>query len=751
MSQTEAATDNRTEPTICRICPAYCGVLAHVEDGKLSKVTGDKNDPYFKGYTCPKGRALPEQHNSPNRLLNCLHKHEQENHHPIDSELAMDQIAAQLKRIIKKHGPRAVALYGGTGQVSSPIAPSVAVSFLMGIGSPMHFTSSTIDQPGKHIAMAAHGLWQAGELNFDTADSWIIVGANPVISKASGAPGNNPAQRLKDAQARGMKLIVIDPRRTETAQRAHIHLQAKPGEDPTVLAGLLHVIIKEKRFDKEFVKQDVEGFEELANLVEPFTPNYVAERADILLDDVIEAAMSYSEAVGERGKGGAVTMGTGPNMSLHGSLSEYLGYCLMSICGYWPREGDKVCKPNVLGAAFDARAQAKPAYKGWDYPEKMRVRNLSKTASGMPTAALADEILLEGDGQVKALICLAGNPMMAWPDQQKTFAALQKLDLLICLDYHMTSTAELAHYVIPPRLSLETPGTTQLCESNKHYGYGLGFDQPYAQYSPRIVEPPPGSDVVEEWEFFYGLGRRMDVSLFVASQSGWDQHQEADPAFAMLDMENKPSTEDLIEYLGTNSRVPLDEIKQQRGGFIFPVEETVQAKEEGFTGKLCVGDEMMMAELNAVFEEGSGDSAGELNRGADAHSQYPYRLVCRRLNAVINSAQRELNLPGVKTYNPAFMHPNDLARLNLTEGDTVSIRSDHDTILGVVEADSSLRTGLVSMPHAFGGQPGRDDERVHEMGSNTGRLTSVEHEYDAITGIPRMSNIPVAVELKERA
>lgn len=723
---------------ICRVCPAYCQIKAHVDEGKLVKVTGDKDDPYYKGYTCPKGRALPEQHNNPSRLLHCMKREVDGSVNRVDSEMAMDEIAEKIQAIVAEHGPRSVAIYAGTGQVSSPVAPSVAVSFLMGIGSPMHFTSSTIDQPGKHIAMAAHGLWAAGELNFNTADSWIVVGANPVISKASGAPGNNPAQRLKEAQERGLKLIVIDPRVTETAKRAHVHLQAKPGEDPTVLAGLLNIIISQQWYDQDFITEDVDGFAELQQSVATFTPDYVAKRAGVNKNDLINAARAYSDAVGQRGKGGAVTMGTGPNMSLHGSLSEYLGYCLMSVCGYWPHQGDKVTKPNVLLPAFEAKAQAMPPYQGWDYPEKMRVRNLSKTASGMPTAALSDEILLDGEGQVKVLICMAGNPMMAWPDQQKTYRAMQKLELLICLDYHMTATAELSHYVIPPKLSLETPATTQLCEGNKHYGYGLGFDEPYASYAPAIVSPPDNSDVVEEWAFFYGLAQRMSLSLFVASMSGWDKFQESAPGFAMLDMENKPTTDDLHNLLTANARIPLAEIKQHRGGKIYDVNETVQPKDSDFTGKLCVGNAMMMQELLDVYQQDY--------QTLQSTDEFPYRLICRRLNGVINSAGREVNNSSVKKYNPAFMHPDDLKALNLVQGDTVRLSSDHESIFGVVENDATLLQGLVSMPHAFGGIPDKDDNKLLEMGSNTGRLTPVDRNYDPVTGIPLMSNIPVKIE-----
>lgn len=719
------------------MCPAFCQIVAEVDDGVLTKVKGDAENAFFNGYTCPKGRFLPEQHNGPYRLLHSQKRTPAGNFESIASESAMDEVSQQIQAILDEHGPRSIAVYGGTGQLASGVTPSIAVSFLAAIGSPMHFTSSTIDQPGKAIAMAAHGLWSGGELDFHSADSWIVVGANPVISKSSGAPGNNPGQKLKEAQERGLKLIVIDPRRTETAKRAHIHLQARPGEDPTVLAGLLHVIISEGLFDSEFVESDVDGFHELRDALSGFTPNYVANRAGLDAKDLIDAARAYSNAVGQKGRGGAVTLCTGPNMSLHGSLSEYLGYCLMSVCGYWAREGDRVVKPNVMTPAYTAKAQAMPPYQGWDYPEKMRVRNLAKTASGMPTAALADEILLEGEGQVKALICLAGNPMMAWPDQEKTHAALQSLDLLICLDYRMTATAELADYVIAPKLSLETPATTFLAENNKHYGYGLGFCEPYASYAPPVVEPPRESDVIEDWEFFYGLGQRMGLSLFIASQAGWDQFNESPPAFAMLDMTNKPSTDELHSYLSADSRIPLEEVKTYPNGHIFDIHEIVQPKDEGFTGKLCVGDPMMIKELASVFSEISEND-----------SRFPFRLISRRMNNVVNSSGRE-SAKLAKAFNPAFMHPDDLAALGILKGDTVQLSSSHGTILGVAESDSSLRRGIVSMTHCYGGAPDKekdkDKELFKQLGSNTGRLVSVEKDYDPLTGIPRMSNIPVGV------
>lgn len=729
-----------TKNSICRVCTAHCQILVEVEGGRAVKVFGDPESEFFGGYTCPKGRALPEQHYGPNRLRHSM-KREGDAHVAIGSAQAMDEIAEKVQAIVEEHGPRSVALYTGTGQIGPWAAGPISVAWLMGLGSQMHFTSSTIDQPGKHIAMAAHGLWAGGEQAFDDADTWILIGTNPAISKIGGVPGNNPSQRLKKAKDRGLALIVIDPRRTEAAKRARIHLQVRPGEDPTVLAAMLRVIIEEGLHDQAFIDEDVDEFQAMRDAVEPFTPEYAAERAGVSAKELVEAARVYA-----RGTSGAVTCGTGPNMATHGSLTEYLSYCLMSVCGRWPRAGERVAKPNVLMPTYVAKAQAKPPYNGFQY-EELRVRGLCKTSAGMPTAALADEILLEGDGQVRVLICMGGNPMMAWPDQRKTFAAMQKLELLITLDYHMSATAELADYVIAPKLSLETPGMTQLVEVTKFYGYGLGFGRPYGSYASAAVDPPEGSDLLEEWEFFYGLAQRMGKPIFVGMMFGWDpmhlDHHESPPNLAMLDMANKPSTDDVYEVLTNNSRIPLSEVKKHPHGHIFETDQTVQPKDEGFEGKLCVGDAMMVQELGAVHEE---DYA---RRHRDA--SFPFVLVCRRANAVMNSAGREIGAPEHhKPYNPAFMHPDDLADLGLSAGDTVKIASPHDFIYGIVESDDSLRRGVVSMTHAYGGNPGEDDARVREIGSCTARLSSVEQEYDPVTGIPRMSAIPVRVELGVR-
>ncbi|GAB3228636.1 molybdopterin-containing oxidoreductase family protein [Mycolicibacterium hippocampi] len=725
-----------TSPGICRICSAHCGVLATVTDGKLTKVTGDPDNPMFKGYTCAKGRALPEIHNNPARLLHSQKRQPDGTYAPVESERAMDEIAALLRELIDRHGPRSVAMYLGTNGLPYPASPLMANAFLRGIESPMFFTANTIDQPGKQIALAAHGHWLGGDVNFNEADSWLLVGTNPIVSKAIGIPGQNPAQRLKEAIGRGMKLIVIDPRRSQTAARAAIHIQPRPGEDASILAAMINLIIREQLCDTEFLAQNVEGFDELAEAVGGFTPEYVAERADVPASQLIDAARLFATYGTRRGM---VNCGTGANFAMHGSLLEYLALCLTTICGRWQRAGEPVTRPNTLLPAYTAKAQPLPPYEGWDYGERLRVRGLTDTVSGMPTAALADEILLEGEGQVKALICIGGNPMAAWPDQRKTQRAMEKLELLVTLDTEMSLTSRLAHYVIAPKMQMETPAMTQGSELIKYYAAGTGIPAAYAQYAPRLVEPPPGSDLVEEWQFFLGLAKRMNLTLFFVNffGGGGGRYMESPPIVLTMDADTDLTTEELFAEMCATARIPLDEVARHPHGKIFDVDAVVQERDPDCMARLDIGNEYLLGDLAVVLAEDF--------RSARDDAAFPYRLIPRRHPNFMNSSGT--NLAGLnrgKPYNPAYMHPDSIAALGAQLGTAVTITSPHDSIPAVLEPDDTLRRDVIAMHHAFGGLVAEDAEFRHR-GSNVGRLVPTDIEYDAITGLPRQGNIPVRV------
>jgi anaerobic selenocysteine-containing dehydrogenase len=523
--------------------------------------------------------------------------------------------------------------------------------------------------------------------------------------------------------------VIIDPRKSELARVAAVHLQPKPGEDPTILAGMLRIILDEGLGDREFLARNARGHETLRRAIETFTPEYVERRADVRAADLLRAARLYASS-----KNGGANAGTGPNMAPRGALTEYLLLALKTVCGHYKRAGERISNPNVFQPRARAKAQPSNPTPGWGFGEKIRVRNLTNTASGLPTAALADEILLPGDGQVRVLISVGGNPMAAWPDQRKTYEAMKALELNITLDIKMSATAKVADYVIAPKLSLEVPSITLPTESLTPYA--MGYPAPYGQYTPAIVAPPPGSDLIEEWEFFYGLAQRMKLPLSLAAAYEWGP-EVSDPIRTELDLAKKPTTDEILEILAKGSRIPIEEVKRHPEGKIFDdPTAVVEPGDPACTARLELADPTMMGELAEV--------AGE---PIERDAEYPFRLVSRRLPDVHNSAGRDIaKLVRKYNYNPAFMNPFDLEKLGLAKGDLVEISSDHDTILGVVEPEAEIRRGVVSMPHCFGDLPTpENDLKTREIGSNTGRLSSVERDYDPYTGIPRMSAIPVQV------
>ena len=494
------------------------------------------------------------------------------------------------------------------------------------------------------------------------------------------------------------------------------------------------MILREELYDKAFVDENVTGLDALAKQVAEFTPDYVARRAEIPAEQLIEAARLFATH-GENG--GMVHIGTGPNFALNGNLTEYLALCLTSICGRWPRAGQPVNRPNVMLPAYTAKAQALAPYQGWGYGERLRVRGLTNAACGMPTAALSDEILLDGEGQVRALICLGANPMAAWPDQRKTQRAMEKLELLVTLDVTMSLTSRLADYVVATRMTLETPGMTQRSEALKYYTTGIGFSPPYAQYSPRIVNPPPGSDVIEEWQFFHGLAKRLNLDLSMMVNFGFGAFAEAPPVEIKVRASDKLTTEDIYARICATSRVPMEQVRQYPHGKIFDVHEVVRERDAECRDRLDIANRYMMDELARVS---SFDFLTERENG-----DYPFRLIPRRSNNFINSSGLGVaRLHRGTRYNAAFMHPQDLADLNLTTGDRVTIRSPHDFIPSIVEADDTVRRKVIAMHHCFGGLVDEDHKFI-DQGSNVGRLVANDLQYDSITGIPRMGNIPVSV------
>jgi anaerobic selenocysteine-containing dehydrogenase len=516
----------------------------------------------------------------------------------------------------------------------------------------------------------------------------------------------------------------VDPRSTELSRRADLHLQIQPGQDSVLLAGMIRLILDEELHDAEFCAQHTEGLDQLRAAVAPFTLDYVASRTHLSAEDIAAAARLF--AAGPRGV--AIT-GTGPEMSENPNLTQHLVASLNTLCGRYYREGDTLPNPGVLAPASPRRAQALNVPLAWSDKDRARSRideNLGElTTMGMmgpvremPCNLLSDEILTPGDGQVRALIVVGGNPLMAFPNQEKTFEALKSLDLLVCIDPYMSGTARLAHYIFAPKLTLEREDVTLLADP--------WYEEPYSQYSKAVVSTD--LDVLEEWEVYWELAHRLGLDVSINGEH-WPGPQ-------------RPGKFDILSAVTRGSRVPLEWLRDNPGGHSFPEHKVTVQGPDATAGKL------------QFFPEGVADDFAAALQPRDVESKFDLRLICSRSKYVLNSSGRNLSLLRKKMgdTNPVLMHPDDMARLGLDDECLVRVHSAHGAVAGVARSYDRIKPGVVTMHHSWGPLPGPDaDEQVREEGANTNRLIDNLAHTQPYTGMAQQSAIPVYITRQEQA
>lgn len=711
--------DQATEHlSYCRMCGGLCGMRLYVKDGRLVGARGDKAHPMTRGYACIKGLQVSDLYHGEGRLLHSQKRQRDGSHRPIASEQALDEIAAKLDEICRRHGPEAMALYKGTQKHLNTSANQMLPAFVNAVGTPSVFSTLTIDQSAKQITALRMGAWAGGRPHAHDCDVVMLIGVNPLVSLLP-VPGlfvTNPTKEIKAARQRGTRFIVIDPRRTETARYADVFLQPYPGQDPAIAAGLLRIILTNGWHDEDFCRRYVAGLDQLRAAVERFTPEHVAERAGIRADDLVAAARLFARDA-ERS---VAASGTGPDMSPRSNLAEHLIEALNVVCGRFLRAGERVRNPGVLRARTPKRAEVIAPTRPWETGRKSRVGGYGTLLGEMMSGVLADEILAPGDGQIRAVINIAGNPVSVVPDTQKAERAFKSLELLVSIDPHMSTTARLSHYVIAPRLGYERPDIPFLLDS--------GYPEPFSQYTQAIIEPPADSDVMEDWYFFWGVAKRMGLAL----------EYEGTP----LDMDTPPTTEALLELAAGNAQVPLAEIRRHPRGAVFDLPEQLVEP-----GQNDARFDIMPAD---VREELGEVAAERTHHGAYvSHGKtFSHLLAVRRLRDVKNTSWHKVpELHRRVPFNHAFMNPQDMTEHGLNDGDTVSIVSDHGRIPAIVKADATLRDGVVSMAHGFG-ELTEDKAAYEAAGANTNLLISNTTHVEAINAMPRMSAIPVNI-LKE--
>lgn len=703
----------REERSFCRICAGNCGVRLTIEDDRIVGVRGDKEHPMTWGYACIKGLQAPAQYYGPTRLLHPLKRGPDGRFERIPLDQAMDEISDRLREIIDCHGPESVATFRGSGGYGSASVLPALIGWMRAIGSPSMFSSLTIDQSAKFIASYRLGFWSAGLVPFAEADVWMFVGTNPLVSVngLAGFHALNPQKRLKQAKARGLKVIVIDPRRSETAKYADIHLQLTAGEDVAMAGGLLNIILSEGWEDREFCDQHVQGLDVLKSAVSVFTPEYVAKRTGVAAARVREAASLFAQQC----RRGALSSGTGPSMGPYSNLAEHLYACINVVCGRFVRAGERIPNPGVLGAPRALRAQVvRRDIRPWERGPKSRSGH--GTLQGeMMSGVLADEILRPGKGQIRCLISEGGNPVSALPDLTKTVRAFESLDLLVAIDPYLNNTSRLAHYILPPRLPYERHDLPML-----YYETAI-YPEPFVQYAKPVVPPPQGSELIDDWYFYWATAKRLGLALEYAGVA--------------LDMAEPPTTEELLALSVRRGSISFDELREYTAGKCVDVPaQYAQPADPATASKFDLLPDDVAQELRQALDQ--------MNNPEE--DSYPCRLAVRRMRDVMNSAGRDI--PAIAKrhpYNPAYANPVDIKRFGLRDGEPVLIESEHGSIPAILAADSSMRPGVISMTHGWGGLSGgaTDDE----PGSNVNMLVSSRDNVESVNAMPRFGGIPIRI------
>ncbi|XVQ84298.1 molybdopterin-dependent oxidoreductase [Microbispora siamensis] len=718
----------RTAYRTCPICDAVCGLrLTLDEDGKVASVRGDSEDPFGRGYVYPKGASLGHLDEDPDRLSAPLIRDNGE-WREVTWERAFAAVDEALTRVIKSHGRRSAAVYFGNPTFHTMAGILFRGPLAQALGTPNVFSASSVDQMPKHVAC---GLMFGDAMSIavpdlDRTHYLLVLGANPAESHGSLCAAPDFPGRLRALRQRGGKLVVIDPRRTRTAGIADEHLFIRPGTDALLLFGVVHALFAE---DLVTVDVEVEGLDELRRLAEDFPPHTVAPVCGVPAEVIVRLARELAAA-----PRAAVYTRVGTCTTEFGTVIQWLVDAVNILTGNFDRPG---------GVMFTRPATVEPWRTGEPFAMgrwHSRVRGLPEALGELPLAVLAEEIETPGDGQVKALVTVAGNPVLSAPNGARLGAALPKLEFMVSVDPYLNETTRHADVILPPPRMLQMP----------HYDFLLltVTVRDYARFSPAILPLEPGRP--SEGEILARLTQ-------IASGRGADADPEALSEMMLAGMLTAAVTAPGSPYEGQDAaalRAALDgDCPEERildamlklGPYGLSLAE-LRARPHGIDlGALRPRlDELLRTESGRV-RLAPEPLAGEVARLRERLAAPAAEMVLigrRQLRSNNSWLHNVSTLAGGGNRCTLHVNPADVTRLGL--GARARVRSAAGEVVAEVEPTDSIMPGVVSLPHGWGhaGTPQR--VAAARPGVNANALTD-DAVVDPASGNAVFNGVPVAV------
>nr|WSW64792.1 molybdopterin oxidoreductase family protein [Streptomyces sp. NBC_00995]WSW71161.1 molybdopterin oxidoreductase family protein [Streptomyces sp. NBC_00995] len=712
----------RTAHRTCPLCEAGCALSLDLDDtGRVLRVTGDDQDPFSKGYICPKGAVLGKLDEDPDRLRRPLLRQDGE-FREVSWDEAFAAVDAGLSDVISRHGRDAVALYFGNPTFHTIGAYLYRQAISQALGSKNVYSASTVDQMPKQVAggLMFGDAMAIGVPDLDHTDHLLILGANPVESNGSLCAAPDFAGRLKALRARGGKLVVVDPRRTRTAALADEHLSIRPGTDPLLLMAMVHTLLDE---GLDNTRLEVSGLEQLRELARGFTPQTVGPVCGIAPQTIVRTARELAAA-----PTAAIYARIGTCTTEFGTVTQWLVDVLNTLTGNLDRRGGVMFAETAALEIF----RAGPAFSTGKWHS--RVRGLPEVLGELPVATLADEMETPGEGQVRALVTVAGNPASSAPNAPRLARAVQGLEFVVCVDPYLNETTRMADVILPPPRTLQSPHFDFLVQ--------IIMVRNYARYSRAIL--PLDDDQRSEAEILArlmlitaGLGAGADPAR--AEEMFLDQLGITPEAAGALDGQDGP--EKILDALlraggyGLSLKALLD---APHGLDLGPLQPRLPALLRTPDSRVDLAPPQLLAE------------AARLHTFVDAEPPEFVLIGRRHLRSNNSWLHNVKELRGGTNLCTLQIHPDDAARLGLHATAQALIGSAVGELTVPIEITDTIMPGVVSLPHGWGHQDSPQQVARQDPGVNANTLTD-DAVLDGVSGTAVFNGVPVTVRAAPQA
>ena len=707
----------------CTLCEAMCGVVIESDGDRLVTIRGDRDDPFSRGHICPKAMGLKDLHEDPDRLRKPMLR-EGTKWREVSWDEAYDETARRLREVLAAHGRDAVGVYQGNPTVHNYGSMLFAPAFVRALRTKSRFSATSVDQLPHMLA----AYWMFGHQllipipDLDRTKYLLVFGANPAVSNGSLMTAPDVAKRLRAIRARGGRVVVVDPRRTETAALADEHHFVRPGTDALLLLGMLHTIFSEQRVSLGPLGAFTDGLDAVREVALRFPPARVARAVGIEADTIRSLARAFASA--ER----AVAYGrVGACTQEFGALTCWLVNVLNVVTGNLDREG---------GAMFTRPAVDVVARSGRGHfaKYKSRVRGLPEFAGELPVAAMAEEMDTPGPGQIRALVTLAGNPVLSTPNGARLEAALAKLDFMVSIDFYLNETTRFAHVILPPTSALE------------HDHYDLVFHalaiRNTAKYSEALYPPRESDDVRHDWQIFNALTWRMKgdgaLSRLRARAEGAVLARLG--PHGMLDLALRTGPHGVrLRAFPPRRGVDLRALRDAPHGIdLGALEPCLPARLRSKDRRISLAPPLVVADVARL--------EGRLARDDSDASMLELigRRELRSNNSWMHNSERLVKGPQRCTLR---MHPRDAGARGLVSGALARITSRVGAVVAPVEISDEMMPGVVSLPHGWGHTRKGTRLAVAEAhpGVSLNDLTD-EQAIDTLSGNASFSGLPVRVD-----